>query len=210
MRTRGGERGQSLVEFGVVVPILLMLAVAVGDFGRIFATGVIVESAARNAAELGANEYLADWPGRTASPPISLSSPAPTGETTYYTRLHQLIAKAVCAETQELPNATFDPGTGSCAGMPYVMSCIHDGQDTNCGTEAFGAAVPSSCTEMSPAASDQHSGSPAPRWVEVRVCYRFTSVVAVPLVSFGEFWVQRTRRFVIPCYFALGTAQECG
>lgn len=198
------------MEFAFVIPILLVLAVAVGDFGRIFATGVILEGAARNAAEVGANEYLANRPGSTATPPVPLSNPAPPGDAAYYGPLHAKVAAAVCAETQELPNANYDPVSGTCAGMPFVMVCIHDEQDTNCGSEAFGATPPADCRNMNPGPTDQHSGSPSPRWVEVRVCYKFTSLVALPLVSFGTFWLERSRTFTIPCYFALGTADECG
>ena len=52
--TRSRERGQSLVEFGLIVPLMLLLAVAVGDFGRLYTTAIAVESAAREAADYGA------------------------------------------------------------------------------------------------------------------------------------------------------------
>ena len=210
VRTRRGGRGQSLTEFGLVVPILIVLVAAVGDLGRVFATGVIVESAARDAAEVAANEYLAEPPGSAASPPVLLNAPAPTGDTAYYTALHDKVVLAVCSETQELPNATYDAGTGRCPGMPYVLVCIHDSQDTNCSAEAQGATPPPQCTELSTPPTNAHGGSGTPRWAEVRVCYRYTSLLALPLVSFGEFWIQRTRSFTIPCYFALGNADECG
>lgn len=45
------SRGQSLVEFVLILPIFLMITVAVGDFGRVYATGVAVEDAAREAAD---------------------------------------------------------------------------------------------------------------------------------------------------------------
>lgn len=202
--------GQSLVEFGLILPIMLILFVALADFGRIFANSILIESSARNAAEVGSNEYLAKRPGKDASPPVPLSAPAPTGDPAYYRPLHSLIAKSVCATVQELPNVVYDSGAGTCAGMPYIMICIHDEQDTECGTEAFGMTPPPACAGMNPGPSDRHAGSPAPRWVEVRVCYRFTSLVSLPLVSFGDFWIERTRTFTIPCYFALGTADECG
>src|SRR3712207_5534940 len=48
------ERGQSLVEFGLIVPLMMFLAVAVGDFGRLYTTAIAVESAAREAADYGA------------------------------------------------------------------------------------------------------------------------------------------------------------
>jgi len=187
-----------------------MLVIAIGDFGRIFATGVILESAARNAAELAANEYLADPPGSDATPPVYLNQPAPPGDPAYYSALHDKAARAVCAETQELPNSEFDPGTGRCPGMPFIMVCIHDSQDTDCNGEALGAAVSAGCNDFVPPPNSSHGGSGTPRWAEVRVCYHFTSILDLPIISFGEFWLQRTRTFTIPCYFALGSAEECG
>ena len=65
--------------------------------------------------------------------------------------------------------------------------------------------------KVSPAA-DNGQGSaahPRPRWVEVRTCYRFTAILNVPLFNLGDFWLQRTNSFTIPCYFVLGS-DECG
>lgn len=55
------DRGQSLVEFALIVPVLFLLAVAIGDFGRVFDTAVAVESAAREAADYGAFLGSARW-----------------------------------------------------------------------------------------------------------------------------------------------------
>jgi hypothetical protein len=43
-----------MAEFALIVPIMFLLAVAVGDFGRLFTAAVAVESAAREAADYGA------------------------------------------------------------------------------------------------------------------------------------------------------------
>ena len=212
-RTRGHRaRGQSLVEFALVVPILVVLLVAVADFGRIFATGLTLEAAVRNAAEVGAMDYLANPPGATAIPPVPLSDPAPAGDAAYYGPLHDRIAKTICAETSDLPNANFDALTGTCTGMPIIMSCVHDSQDTDCQLESFGQAVPPECTIMSPLPTNGQETGPLgehPRSVEVRVCYHFTAIVDLPAMPFSEVWLQRSRSFTIPCYFALGTL-ECG
>ena len=50
---RRGQRGQGLAEFALVVPLMFLLAVAVGDFGRLFNAAVATESAAREAADYG-------------------------------------------------------------------------------------------------------------------------------------------------------------
>jgi hypothetical protein len=59
-RARRREAGQSLVELSLVLPILLFIGLIVGDFGRIYASGVAVESAAREAADYAAFDDLAE------------------------------------------------------------------------------------------------------------------------------------------------------
>lgn len=190
-----------MAEFALVVSMLLVLVVAVSDFGRIFATGLVLEAAARDAAEVAANEYL-------ASPPGPINAPAPTADPSYYSNLRQKAARTVCAEVMELPNTRYDPVTTDCAGMPLMLVCVHDGQDPGCASEAYGATVPSTCSEFTTPPTNASASGNA-RYVEVRLCYRFDSIVDVPLVSFGTFWLQRSRSFVIPCYFAQDDI-ECG
>jgi len=180
-----------------------MLVVVVADFGRVFAVSLSLEASTRDAAEIGSNEYL-------AHPPGPLDQPAPAADPTYYQALHQKIAKVVCAETGDLANSAFDPGSGACVGMPLIQTCIHDSEDSECSSEAQGASIPSECAGMSAGTpTNAHDGPSTPRWVEVRVCYHFTPLLQLPLLSFGSIWLERTRTFTIPCYFALGSA-ECG
>jgi Flp pilus assembly protein TadG len=58
-RTRRGrrERGQSLVEAAVLLPILLLLVAAVVDFGRAFDTYIVLTNAAREGARFGSLAY---------------------------------------------------------------------------------------------------------------------------------------------------------
>ena len=111
------RRGQSLVEFALLLPMLIVLLLGVADFGRAFSAGITAEAAARDAAEAVAQEYLRVGPGH---PPRVLSELPPTsGEadyngTTYYRSLHDLAARTACREARVLPNTTYtadDPAT---------------------------------------------------------------------------------------------------
>jgi hypothetical protein len=99
--------------------------------------------------------------------------------------------------------------------MPLIQACVHDSQDTECSGEAQGATIPAACNAMTTPPTNTNLPDPDPdpghpRWVEVRVCYQFTPILRdLPLLAFGDLWLQRTRTFTIPCYFALGSA-ECG
>jgi hypothetical protein len=48
---RDGRRGQSVVEFALIVPLLVILMVAIVDLARIYTTMVTIESAVREAAD---------------------------------------------------------------------------------------------------------------------------------------------------------------
>ena len=52
--SRRPTRGQALAEFALVTPILLILLLGVADLGRLYASMIAVETAAREAADLGA------------------------------------------------------------------------------------------------------------------------------------------------------------
>src|SRR5688572_4245656 len=57
---RHRSRGQSTVEFALVVPIMLIMLVAVVDLARLYTTMMSVESAAREAADYG-SFYTHNW-----------------------------------------------------------------------------------------------------------------------------------------------------
>ena len=52
--TLENERGQSLVEFALVVPLLLLLVVGIAEFGRAWMTQNILTGAAREAVRIAA------------------------------------------------------------------------------------------------------------------------------------------------------------
>lgn len=171
-----------------------MLLIVVGDFARLFATAISVESAARDAAEVAAQEYLGNPPG--ATPPATYYDGASTS-------IHEFGAQTVCDELGSLPNAG-----ANCDAIPTVI-CVHDGVDPGCATlYPSGVAVPAQCSGL--AASDlpsnaQGGSSETSTWVEVRVCYRFSTLLNIPKIGpiplpFGDFYLERDRVFTVADY----------
>lgn len=215
--TRGTDgttpRGQSLVEFALVLPMLLVLLLGIADFGRVFAAGITLEAAARNAAEIAAEAYMDNPPGSPPRP-LSVSAPLP-GESdyngaVYYPAIHDQAAAAACHEARGLPNAGYSPGPPEhCDGL-FVVVCVHDGVDPYCNQAPAGFPVPSALQDCpsgsSPALDPTHSAEAARlRYVEVRVCYRFTTLfnlrdVNLPFgwaLNLGAISLEKTRVFTV-------------
>ena len=201
------RRGQSLVEFGLVLPLLLVLFLGIADFGRVFHAGIVTEAAARNAAEIVAEEYRRNPPG------TSLSDPAPTpGDPDYYGALHALGGLTACSEMRSLPSTTYDEVNRACHvadadpstrdWMPVVMICIHDNADPLCPDPAFGATIPDpECSALlAPITNAMEGGTEDSRYVEVRICYLFTTLVNLPILSIGDVWLQKDRVFTVADY----------
>ena len=64
-RLTRSESGGSLIEAAIVVPLLLLLVLGVGDFGRIMYYGITLENAARAGAAFGSQStgHLSDTNG---------------------------------------------------------------------------------------------------------------------------------------------------
>ena len=183
-----------MVEFTLILPIMLIILLVVADFGRLFAAGITVESAARIAAEVAAAEY------KRAPTPID------------YTAIHRYAWSSVCDEAAKLPNAT-PGGTGECDGLPTVV-CVHDSADTGCGNIYNAASgVPAGCPGLALANRPSNvlagGGETIPsKYVEVRVCYRFSTFLSITLPSIGgplsslggDFFIERARVFAVADY----------
>ncbi len=81
------EAGQSLVEFAMVVPLLLLVLFAIIDFGRIYQGHVSLTNAAREGARAGAvGESSATVQTRVATtaspltPTVSVTIPSKSGD----------------------------------------------------------------------------------------------------------------------------------
>lgn len=197
-----------MVEFALILPMLLVLFLGVADFGRVFHAGIVVEAAARNAAEVVAEEYR-------RNPPAPLSLPAPDpGDPSYYSSLHDLGGSIACEELRTLPSTTFDPATRQCHvadgdpltydWMPVILVCIHDEADPVCENPAFGATIPDpECSALLTPIGPEMRGltfGEDSRYVEVRICYQFTTLVNLPILSIGDIWLQKDRTFTVADY----------
>jgi hypothetical protein len=196
---RQSLRGQSLVEFALVLPMLLVLLLGVADFGRVFQAGIIVEAAARSGAEAAAIERL-----RRGIP-----NPAD------YATLHRIAAQAACAEARVLPETTYvpdDPVTPTdeeaCPTWPVIAVCVQDGGDPDCGGLApwYTGPAPAECSALSDPWLTDSGGLIGSHSVEVRLCYRFRTLfnlhTTLPLgwtLSLGDVYLQRDRTFVVDC-----------
>lgn len=190
------DRGQALVEFTLVMPILMLLLLTVADFGRLFAAAITVESAAGAAAEVAAAEYLLE------PQPVTADG---------YTRLHRSAWESVCDEASKLPNAAPGSGGGECSDLATVV-CVHDGADPSCGNAYnAGGGIPAECPTLQPGSrpsNTQTGGSETSKYVEVRVCYRFSTLFELSLPSVGgslstlggDFYVERVRAFTVADY----------
>lgn len=178
-----------MAEFVLVIPILLLLFVGVADLGRLFVAGVVIEAAARNAAEIVAQEYQRNPPPVT--PPFS----------EYYANLRRIAATGACAEARPLPSTDYN--AGQCPSQPIVRTCIHDGQDPECGAAVpgFASSVPPQCPDTAAGMSNTQTGDTEPsRYVEVRICYQFQPILRLPLLPLGDIFLERTRMFTVVDY----------
>lgn len=183
--------------------MLLVLLLGVVDFGRVFAAGITLEAATRNAAEAAAQEYVQ----------VIRNNGSGTLSSSDYRHLHQVALATLCHEGTVLPNFS---GSGTTCSMPLAAVCVHNAPDASflpdpaCdGSDA--PAPPTGCGTLSDSWSPNNAqGSGALAYVEVRACYQFTTLfnlrnLELPFgwsLTLGDIYLQRTRDFTVACYYA--------
>jgi hypothetical protein len=154
-----------------------------------------VHAAARNGAEAAAVERLR-------------SKPPTLGDPDYYQRLHEIAAAVACEELRLLRNTTFSSSDSTCSSMPVIAVCIQDGNDPYCGDLApgFSGTVPPQCGSVSAGWDGASGGNIGSHSVEVRVCYRFTTLMPLDLalpfgagIRVGDTYLVERHTFVVDC-----------
>ena len=118
------ERGQSLAEFALIVPLMFFLAIAVGDFGRLYTSAVAAESAAREAADYGAFLGSSAW-NETNAAQLTLNE-------------SEMVRRA-CTATAQMPDYAEPVGTinhATCTNPAVTYDLVRPSGVTNCSTPA--------------------------------------------------------------------------
>lgn len=194
---RHRQDGQSVTEFALVLPILLMLLLAVADFGRVFAAGIVVQAASRDGAEAAAQQYV-QLAHSVSSGHYSLTS----GD---YAALHATAERVACAEAQRMLGTSLtigDSGVLRCA-VPAIAVCVHDGGDGTCGA-TLGQPTPdeaASCSNLTASwvPPSPTESKPLP-YVEVRMCYPFSMLISNEIVPVATVHLQASSNFVAVTY----------
>jgi hypothetical protein len=124
-RRRSGERGQSIVEFALVLPFMLILLLAIVDLARVYTTMMSVESAAREAADYATTLGAGKW---QVGPPMD----ATVAE----------MERRACVAASNLPDYADpdgNPTNGGCTN-PTFTYCVTATPGGSCGAVDAGAA----------------------------------------------------------------------
>ena len=105
----GRSAGQSIVEFALVFPVMLVLLLGIIDLARIYTTMMSVESAAREAADYGTTLGAGKW-----------QAGAPQAGTEAEMRRRACVAASDLPDYADTDN---DPATGNCTN-PSFSYCV--------------------------------------------------------------------------------------
>ncbi|HET9457881.1 MAG TPA: TadE/TadG family type IV pilus assembly protein [Candidatus Limnocylindrales bacterium] len=154
-RTSRRQSGQSVAEFAVILPVVLLLLVAIADLGRLYTSAMAVESAAREAADFGAFE-AENWT------PVNIS-------TTLAEMERRACTAAAGSHLQDYE--TTDPvNHTSCTNPTFVCTLERNGAATDCASSGgFTNGVDCSDPLTEPPCS-----------VHIEMNYQFHLLLAIP------------------------------
>lgn len=177
-RPRRGAKGQSLVEFALVAPVMLALMGIAIDGARLYFSYVKLESAARDAAQ-----YVASDPAYSTSggyyEPTDTSNNCPSFPCT------------------AVPSTDAQTVVQNETGTTFTRQSTQ----TNCriGSQTTGTRAPlvwASLSSPDPSASSGGSNKYPVAKVEVTVCIPFKFIIPWPVISEGGAWILRSDRTV--------------
>jgi hypothetical protein len=150
---RAAQSGQSLVEFSLVVPLMLLLVIAIADFGRLYVSAVAVESAAREAADFGAFSSVRWQP---ANVPVTTAD--------------MLKRACVAAAGSHLEGYVGASDGSSCTNPAFSCTLEWGGSEVDCASSA-GMVGPTDCSLQA---------TEPPCTVHVRLDYQFRMILSFP------------------------------
>jgi hypothetical protein len=152
--TRRPIAGQSIAEFAVILPVILLLLVAIADLGRLYTSVVAVESAAREAADFGAFQDD-NWAA------VNIG-------TTLEGMERRACTAAAGSHLQDYEST--DPDDKTCTNPSFVCLLERNGASTDCASSGgFTNGVDCSDATTEP-----------PCTVHVRMDYQFHLILAIP------------------------------
>jgi hypothetical protein len=166
---RHRARGQSVVEFALVLPLLVFLMSGIIDLGRIYTTMLSVESAAREAADFGS--FGAQKWGAAA-----LSATLPDGVTPDGTV--ERMKRRACVAASNLPDYV-GPGVPGYAGPDY--SCDNPDFSFKLSTDRGATWV-----DYDPLLGCDDATREPPCWVKVTLEYDFDLLIPLRIEAFGN------------------------
>jgi Flp pilus assembly protein TadG len=153
-RRRRRQSGQSVTEFALVVPVMLLLLLAIADFGRLYTSAVAVESAGREAADFGAFQ-ASNWAGANAATTVGM--------------MEQRACVAAAGSHLEGYRST-DPDNDTCTNPTFHCSLELGADSSDCATSGgFVGATDCSLSATEP-----------PCTVHVWMEYQFDTFLSVP------------------------------
>lgn len=162
--------GQAVTEFAIIVPVLMIILLGIADFGRLFASAVAVEAAAREAADYG---------GFDASYWTSPNVTATVAEM-------QRRACTAAAGSHLEGYASTDPGNTTCTNPVFSCFLERNSAVTDCGT-SNGVTDGVNCFDPA---------TEPPCIVHVQMAYDFDTLLPFGPVI-GRFHIVRDSRFRI-------------
>lgn len=178
---RATQRGQSVVEFALLAPIMIFLLFAIFDLSRVYTAMMSVESAAREAADFGTELGAPRW--AAGSFDVTLAE----------------MKRRACVAASDLPDYV---------GIDVAPA---DGIDEDCSNPSFDwcmiQSIGGACSQLDPAAAGYTCDDPLrepPCYVTVTLSHTFHLFIPFHIDFFGvQFGLPNTLSFSRDSTFAM-------